>query len=289
MIKNYKALNEIEKDFLFEFIEDQPDNYVIDSMEKMEGLFTSIAFRDGVYVAIDEDVDNSEENNVIGVIATVTKEIETRGEAFITSFYSEHEMARELLDVAELHIMEQQPETILLSLKESMLEEEATVLTKGYIKDYRHLEMTYEGEEQSSDLKLVELNEALLSTFIEINNTAFIDSPNGAIYDMDDAKEVLLSDNKNYIVYDGTTPIGHLELDGEGGIETISVHKDSQGKGYGKKILAKAIEIYDQQMVSDIYLTVMDNNERAFKLYESSGFVITNVLSHWYKKSNTKD
>ncbi|MDY0907037.1 GNAT family N-acetyltransferase [Pedobacter sp. CFBP9032] len=63
---------------------------------------------------------------------------------------------------------------------------------------------------------------------------------------------------------------------GEFYLDTISVHPKAQGKGIGKALIKAGINWGEQLGHRNIGLLVDQNNKRALKLYEKSGFIIKN-------------
>ncbi|PKM84837.1 MAG: GNAT family N-acetyltransferase [Firmicutes bacterium HGW-Firmicutes-11] len=74
----------------------------------------------------------------------------------------------------------------------------------------------------------------------------------------------------------------HLHLkDGVGSIYGLSVSPENRGKGYGRPILRKAIDILREAEAQDILLQVDTKNWIAHNLYKSCGFVETSVMDYF--------
>lgn len=87
-----------------------------------------------------------------------------------------------------------------------------------------------------------------------------------------------------YFIRSGADIIGYMklneglsqtELQEEHGleIERIYVLKEYQGKGVGKKLLSRAIQMANQKNAPFIWLGVWEENKKAIAFYEKNGFV----------------
>ena len=59
-------------------------------------------------------------------------------------------------------------------------------------------------------------------------------------------------------------------------IDSVETKEEFSGKGYGTKLIKKAIKLAKERKVDSIELVVNKNNEIAKKLYEQAGFEKTN-------------
>lgn len=66
------------------------------------------------------------------------------------------------------------------------------------------------------------------------------------------------------------------------GIETISVDNQYRGKGIGRRLLFASEEDMSTREIKKIRLEVSIGNSSAVKLYEKSGYRITNILKNYY-------
>ena len=74
----------------------------------------------------------------------------------------------------------------------------------------------------------------------------------------------------------------HLQLiSGTGGIYGLGILPEYRGKGYGRALLLKAVEILKEQKAAQIMLQVAAENETALRLYKSGGFKETSTM-HYY-------
>ena len=74
----------------------------------------------------------------------------------------------------------------------------------------------------------------------------------------------------------------HLELsDGVGGIYGLGVLPEYRKKGYGREILARAIEKLKERNLKDIMLQVEVKNRSALNLYSSCGFEVTSTMDYF--------
>ena len=74
----------------------------------------------------------------------------------------------------------------------------------------------------------------------------------------------------------------HLQVSsGTGGIYGLGVLPENRGKGYGRAILLKAIEILKAVSMEQNMLQVAAENEKALSLYKSCGFAETSVMDYF--------
>ena len=73
----------------------------------------------------------------------------------------------------------------------------------------------------------------------------------------------------------------HKVLD-EGQIANIAVRADMRGRGYGKTLMLKLLELARREGIKRITLEVKDTNERAVKLYKSLGFTVEGIRKRYY-------
>ncbi len=107
----------------------------------------------------------------------------------------------------------------------------------------------------------------LLKKFIELNNSTYFryfNSRNPNII-INHITTFLLLENKNIIGY------GHLDFEKNIWLG-ICVLEKYVGKGYGKIIMKKLIEISIQKNIKKVYLTVDKSNTIALNFYKKYGF-----------------
>ncbi len=79
----------------------------------------------------------------------------------------------------------------------------------------------------------------------------------------------------------------HLEIsDGVGGIYGLGIIPAYRGKGYGREILAMAIEKLKEKNPKDIMLQVATKNKNALNLYISLGFEVTSTMDYYEINKN---
>ncbi len=70
-------------------------------------------------------------------------------------------------------------------------------------------------------------------------------------------------------------------INGHGGIYGLGVLPEHRGKGFGRAILMKTIEILKDAGAGEILLQVAAHNAAALKLYQSCGFKETSVMDYY--------
>ena len=125
-------------------------------------------------------------------------------------------------------------------------------------------------------------NVDLLKKFINLNNSNFFryyDSRNTNVIENHIATILLLEEN-DIIGY------GHLDFENKIWLG-ICVLEKYTGKGYGKIIIKKLIEISTKNNIEIIYLTVDKTNKIALNFYEKYDFKICGEFNYYYKMSRT--
>ena len=129
--------------------------------------------------------------------------------------------------------------------------------------------------------------------FRQVNNAAFLNSPNGGILDPESVGDLMTAcgphpELLSLGLAEGV-PVSALTLvresDGSGVIDGIAVHPDAQGRGFGRAALRQAVRTLRGLGCDPITLTVMDVNRPAVNLYLQEGFTVERVLSSWYEKA----
>lgn len=89
-----------------------------------------------------------------------------------------------------------------------------------------------------------------------------------------------------YIGKLGGTPIGALSMQingGQAGIYGFGVWPEYRGRGYGRQILARAIQAALAAGATSVILEVAPENDRALGLYQSVGFEETNRYDYYIR------
>ncbi|TXD47212.1 GNAT family N-acetyltransferase [Polaribacter sp. IC073] len=75
---------------------------------------------------------------------------------------------------------------------------------------------------------------------------------------------------------------GIKTADNQGWILSLGVHENARGKGLGKQLTKKLIEILKEQHTTQISLTVYPTNASAIKIYKDLGFVGNEILDNYF-------
>ena len=68
----------------------------------------------------------------------------------------------------------------------------------------------------------------------------------------------------------------------EANIFTHVIHKNKQGKGYGKRMLNEMIRLAKEDAANTMYLEVRTSNESAIQLYHQRGFNELGIRNNYY-------
>lgn len=88
---------------------------------------------------------------------------------------------------------------------------------------------------------------------------------------------IIAKENDNIVGYGG---MWHVVT--EGHITNIAVKKTHRGKGIGKQIVNKLIDIAKEKEMIGITLEVRQSNDIAKNLYKSLGFIIEGIRKEYY-------
>jgi GNAT superfamily N-acetyltransferase len=241
-----------------------------------------------------------DDNVVKSTIGLITKPIEENGDAYLTDITCIEE-EKHYLELLLKHIKNKgkslPPHTLKAgySIEDKHIEE--ILLKNGGVNPYEIIEMNYDRSIElekihiDDKVEFIPLSKKISSDYIFVHNESFKNSPNGSIIEEEDMKEVY----DNYIKYpyyeisilqENNNLIGFYEIlidNGVGEVDSIGVVPEYQGKGYGLKILKKAVEVLKKQSVDEIKLIVVSTNENAYNMYKKYGFKVKNIYSKWYE------
>lgn len=103
-------------------------------------------------------------------------------------------------------------------------------------------------------------------------------------------KSELIGENKFYFVAKQDGKIvgfaGFMRNFSEVEIMNIVVRKNCRGKGIGKMLLQKIIEIAQNNGIQEIFLEVNENNKIARQLYQDAGFAEVGKRKNYYKQES---
>lgn len=96
----------------------------------------------------------------------------------------------------------------------------------------------------------------------------------------------LKNENNIYLVVEQMGKItgycGMWGVAGEGQITNVAVKSGFQGRGIGSHLLARLLELGNEQLLSSFTLEVRVSNHRAIHLYERAGFRQAGIRRNFY-------
>ncbi|MFV0520504.1 MAG: tRNA (adenosine(37)-N6)-threonylcarbamoyltransferase complex dimerization subunit type 1 TsaB [Lachnospirales bacterium] len=153
--------------------------------------------------------------------------------------------------------------------------------------DYMDLKLFYikkteaEREYNQKHFKILEFNESLLDNVFEVEKDAFFEPWSKKMFE-----EELNNKFARYFVgvIDDVVVgyIGSWYVLNEGQITNIAVKKDYRGQGFGKKLVQKVIDYYNDLECIGVTLEVRQSNDNAIALYKSFGFEIEGMRKNYY-------
>lgn len=287
MIRSFNTLSEQEQEKLFAHVLAlKPEAFL--SLEAMQKAYLGVPYNQG-----ETQFSFWESGKVIGSLALVTKEVETKGEAFIHAVFVPEKASYVLTPLLQ-QAFESCPVEGLSSIKLGLppnREDLATVArAKGFQSSYSMLEMGYRGSEEAvstpSAFRYEGLTSANSSLFRKIINAAFENSQNGAILTDEEVAELVTENASGLhmgICFLDEQPFGvyQVTIAGQKGwIDTIGLHPDFQGQGLGALILKHCLDLLAGLAVK---LTVVSTNISALRLYRRNGFEVDATIGAWFE------
>lgn len=153
-------------------------------------------------------------------------------------------------------------------------------------------EMRYDGPDYDSTnlLRPMPYTDQMFEDYVRLTNDGFrelrqtchidpIDTyPTG--FDEEEARRTLLSDKGNiFFFYEDGKALGYTLL-GPDFIDTITVDESYRGRGLGRKITKLSVNLLRQRGNRTVYLSVLDNNRIARRLYDSLGFELVESIEY---------
>lgn len=135
--------------------------------------------------------------------------------------------------------------------------------------------------QNAKDLKIRAATPKDMNTILELDSICFGVQQNSHLRMMEFFNEV---DNKILLLEKNSMPIGkaHIHIyKNYARLTDICIAPAHQGKGYGKFVIASAINYLRKQHINKILLEVEAKNENALKIYKGLGFKITNAYDFW--------
>ena len=256
--------------------------------EQLVGQYESEYYDDGrSYFTLWDD------NEVIGAMGVITREIPARGETFISGVYvREGEVGALVRLMAEVfrYLLPHPVETLSLGRASGLGHLDEPLLELGFEEVYRTLELVHAGGTgdlaQGSCVELEELSPGNCTHYRRIHNEAFSNAPNGATLSAAGLRETMESGRLTGLCLVGGDPVGiyDMHIDGQvGWINDIAVSPDHQGRGIGSALLVALLEHLHGEGCAEVRLQVISANETATKLYTRCGFELERCISTWYR------
>ena len=144
----------------------------------------------------------------------------------------------------------------------------------------------------NNEMELIPLSIFNSQDYMNIQNEAFKNSPNGGTIDEVEVKDYIVkyANNEDLIgigIFE-KKPCGIYELsidENTGWIDILAIAPRYQNKGLGKALLAKCIKKLYEKNIDEIKLLVITSNDIAVKMYKEIGFEEEKVFSYWFEKN----
>lgn len=291
---SFADLSEPQRRALYDFIIGFGSSYYFDSYDEMVKDYNGIIFNNGTtyYSLWDGD-------SILGTIGIITKDVEDKGEVFVTSINileKDKEAFKPLLEQCVKDALKVNPEKIKIGINSNKAYLIPFVEELGFEGVYKSLVLQLKSPEIIRSVEVYDniTFERLASdnkvNYKEVHNKGFLNSPNGSMLTDQQIDEMLhdSDDNKNIakICYLINEPVGIYELiikDHVGWIDSIAISPKHHGKGLGKIVLKTAVDHLYELGVGEVKLFVISSNENAYKLYLKYGFIEEKVTSFWFE------
>ena len=291
-IKRFKLISTWQRKELYNFIKSMDLTYNKTYIEMIK-IYESDTFEEGnnIFILFDE-------GQIKGSIGVITKEISIKGEAYITDIYVENveiticfliKKAVEYCDIcsgSSIKIGIRACETHLIPYINKL----------GFSHIYDAVVMRFtKGKDMildvKNEIKLIALSTLNSREYMNIQNEAFKNSPNGETVDEVDVKDYIVqyANNEDLIglCFTQKKSFGIFELSivqNIGWIDIIGIKPIYQNKGFGKGLLVKCIKKLYKKNLNIIKLLVITSNNIALNMYKKIGFEEEKVFSYWFEK-----
>lgn len=287
MIKNYLQLSKEEQEKVYSFFTKDKSSYT--NLEDMDKDLKSdlFGFGEGVLFSF-------EDFNISAAIKIILKECPIKAIAYaiylsISPSFSDstNSILKEIIEASKKIVFKHNAKEFYLATNDDKLINSLNAL--NYFEQYSALKMTLESRDITlPTLDLVPLSEENKKQYLDINNDAFSEAPNGATLYTDKVDEYIKkADNNNYyfIVKQNGHEIGFLLFEIKDGkaLFDLGLRKVFRGKGYGKMLLETAIDFLNKKQVEEIGLIVITKNTLAYNMYIKRGFKNQRVISKWFQ------
>jgi ribosomal protein S18 acetylase RimI-like enzyme len=302
-IKQFNVISTLQRKELYNFIKSTDLTYNKTYVEMIK-VYESDTFNDGSSIFI-----LFHKGQIKGSMAAITKEISIKGEAFITDIYvrKENILNEDVYLNTEMilqFLIEKVAEYCNIcnarSVKIGIRESEAHLIPYINKLEFTHIYdavvMRYKEEKNmvlklEKDIELLPLSILNSHEYMNIQNEAFENSPNGGTIDEMEVKDYIVqyANNEDLIgmcLYE-KKPCGVYELsidENIGWIDTIGIAPKYQGKGLGKALLVKCIKKLYEKNSEEVKLLVITSNDIAVTIYKEFGFQEEKVFSYWFEK-----
>jgi ribosomal protein S18 acetylase RimI-like enzyme len=294
-IKQFKTISTPQKKELYNLIKGVDLTYNKTYVEMIK-TYEGDIFNDGNNILI--LIDNGE---IKGSMAVITKEISIKGEVFITDiFIVDENLERNLCFLLE-RVIADCSALNARSIKVGFRKNETHIIPYINKLEFNHIYdavvMRYKGDKDiilksNNDIQLGDLSISNSRQYMNIQNEAFKDSPNGGTIDEFEVMDYIVryANNEDLIglCFTENKPCGiyELSINGKiGWIDTLGIMPKYQKRGLGNALLIKCIKKLYEKELEEIKLLVITSNEVAVKLYKENGFEEETVFSYWFEKN----
>ena len=295
-ILSFAQLDQSRHQDLYDFILTmRRDPHYFSDLSSMVCNYSAPVFANGTQFYI-----CTEGERICGTLGMITKEVEIKEEVFITAINIHPDYFDVLKDLLE-HAEKQIAQLAYQRIKVGIPPEQSHLIP---VAEQAGFGLAYTGHclklsdcvalmslPVPEELQFQELTQDNFADLMLVSNGAFHTSPNGATITPDQMDEIMEKVQKHpgfeqIGYYQGKPAISiSLEKVGEEGwIEGLGVHPKFQGRGLAKFGLRQAIETLREAGLREIYLAVIDSNQRAYQLYCKYGFYLDRMTNFWLEK-----
>ncbi|GFZ31387.1 hypothetical protein CSC2_19130 [Clostridium zeae] len=287
MIKNYLQLSEEDQKEAYKFLTN--DKSIYTNLAYMDKDLKSdlFGFGEGVLFCV-------EDCNITGAIKIILKECPIKAITYAiylsispTCSKTTNIILKELIEASKKLVLKHNAKEFYLATLDDKLINSLNTL--NYFEQYSALKMTLDSREITiPTLALIPLSEENKKQYLDINNDAFSEAPNGSTLYANEVDEYIKKADDNncyFIVKQNGHEIGFLLFEIKDGkaLFDLGLRKAFRGKGYGKMLLETAIDFLDKKQVEEIGLIVITKNTLAYNMYIKRGFKKQRVLSKWFQ------